>query len=105
MFRPDSRWQWQFAVIVDQFATLGILRSLSTLQEGIVADLTLHPYGVDVTTPSEYVEGTWGDYLQRMAQHGTDGDYIHGLDATPLSLKGLQSGIVKACLFWFSTYC
>lgn len=71
---PDG--SCQFAAVADQLATIGIFRSASTLREEIVADLTFHPHGVDGTPLSEYVAGTWGDYLQRMAQHGTYGDHI-----------------------------
>ena len=53
----------QFAAITDQLATIGVFRSASTLRREIVADLTSHPHGVNGTHLSEYVEGTWGDYL------------------------------------------
>ena len=62
---PDG--SFQFAAIADQLATIGIFRSASLLRKEIVADLTLHPYGIVGTPLSEYVEGTWVDYLWRMA--------------------------------------
>lgn len=57
-------------------ATIGIFCSAETLHEEIVAGLTFNPYGVDRTPLSEYVKGTWGEYLQRMAPHGTYSDHL-----------------------------
>ncbi|XP_049926648.1 uncharacterized protein LOC126406426 [Epinephelus moara] len=75
-FDPVPDGNCQFAAISDQLATIGIFRSAATLREEIVANLTSHPYGVDGTPLSEYVEETWAEYLQGMAQHGTYGDHL-----------------------------
>lgn len=69
-FDPVPAGNCQFSAISDQLATIGIFRSAATLLEEIVANLTSHPYGVDGTPLSEYVEETWAEYLQGMAQHG-----------------------------------
>ena len=37
-----------------------------------MADLTFHPHGVD---GAPLMEGTWGDYLLGLAQHGPYGDH------------------------------
>lgn len=57
---PNPDGSCQFASIADQLATLGIFRSVSTLREEIVADLTFHLQGVDGTPLSEYVRGHGG---------------------------------------------
>jgi len=75
-FDPIPDGSCQFAAIADQMATLAIFCSVSTLREEIMVDLTFYPNVVDGTRLSEYVEGAWGDYLQRLAQNGTYGDHI-----------------------------
>lgn len=78
-FDPIPDGNCQFAGISDQLATIGIFRSAETLREEIVANLTFNRFtiwsGWDGTPLSEYVEETWGEYLQRMPQHGTYGDH------------------------------
>lgn len=76
-FDPLPDGNCQFSAIADQLSTIGIFRSERKLRMEIVADLTLLPYGMDVS-PSipNYVQGSWTDYLQRMAQDGTYGDHL-----------------------------
>ena len=79
IIKPEhSLWHdpsWQLPICC-YLATIGIFRSAETLHEEIVANLTFNPYGVDGTPLSKYVEEKWGEYLQRMAQHGTYGDHL-----------------------------
>ena len=63
--------------MADQFASLGIFRSFTTLRQDIVSDLVANPFGLDGTPLLNCVtDQNWDDYINGMGESGTYGDHI-----------------------------
>ena len=54
---PNSDGSCQFAAMVDQLASFGILRSATSLRQEIVSDQMLHPHAMNGIHLSNFVEG------------------------------------------------